>query len=366
MIRLAAAALALGLATAAAAAQPGLYLGADMSFVNEVEDCGGGYRENGRPIDPFELMARKGGNLVRVRLWNEPGGKYSTLEDVMRTARRAKAAGMQVLLDFHYADSWADGGKQPVPRAWQKLGTAGQAKALHDFTRDTLAKMAAAGLMPDMVQVGNETNPEMLGGMEGKEIDWKRNALILNAGIRAVREAGAAGGKRPLIMLHIAQPEYVVPWFDSATKAGVKDYDLIGVSYYRKWSTRSLPQLGETIAETRRRFGKDVILVETAYPFTNDNADGLGNILGPDTLIEGYPATPGGQLEYLTDITQLVVDAGGIGVVWWEPAWISTRCKTPDGYGPGSPWDNAAWFDFRKGNEALPAFDFLSRKYRRR
>jgi arabinogalactan endo-1,4-beta-galactosidase len=357
-------AAALASSGAAQAAEPGLYLGADLSFVNEVEDCGGAFRENGKAVDPFELMARKGGNLVRVRLWNQPGGKYSTVEDVMRTARRAKAAGMQVLLDFHYADSWADGGKQPVPKAWQKLGTDGQAKALHDFTRDTLAKMAAAGLMPDMVQVGNETNPEMLGGMEGKPIDWKRNAKFLNAGIAAVREAGRAAGKTPLIMLHIAQPEYVVPWFDDATKAGVKGYDLIGVSYYRKWSSRSITQLGETIAETRRRFGKDVILIETAYPFTNENADTLGNILGSDTLIEGYPATPEGQLKYLVDITQTVVDAGGIGTVWWEPAWISTRCRTPDGYGPGSPWDNATWFDYRKGNEALPAFEFLGRKYR--
>lgn len=359
-----AAALALSLSTGAAAAQPGLYLGADMSFVNQVEDCGGIYRYHGKPVDPFRLMAEKGGNLVRVRLWVHPEGKYSTIDDAMKTARRARAAGMQVLLDFHYADGWADGGKQPVPAAWEKLDNDGQVRALYAYTRNVLAKMAAAGLMPDMVQVGNEINPEMLGTFVGKPIEWQRNARIINAGIQAVHDAGIAAHKMPRIMLHVAQPENIVPWFDAATKVGVRGYDVIGISYYKKWSTRTVPQLGQTIAEAKRRYGKDVIVVETAYPFTTDNADKLGNILGPDTLIPGYPATPEGQLKYLTDLTQTVVDNGGSGVVWWEPAWLSTSCRTPDGP-VGSPWDNANWFDFHNGNEALPAFDFLGRRYSR-
>lgn len=239
-------------------------------------------------------------------------------------------------------------------------------QALYDYTRQVLAKLGAAGLMPEMVQVGNETNPEMLGGTEGKPIDWSRNARILNAGIKAVRDAGLAGGTRPRIMLHIAQPENVLPWFDAATAAGVTGYDLIGISYYRKWSKRTIAELGATVAEAKKRYKADVILVETAYPFTNDNADQIPNILGPDTLIDGYPATPEGQLKYLTEITHTVVDNGGIGVVWWEPAWLSTDCKRPDGRASGSPWDNANWFDFRNGNEALPAFRFLRGDYRKR
>jgi arabinogalactan endo-1,4-beta-galactosidase len=359
----AAASGALLASSAAPAAQQGLYLGADMSAVNQVQDCGGIYRERGRGIDPFELMARKGGNLVRVRIWVHPGGKYSTLEDAMKTARRAKGAGMKVLLDFHYADSWADGGKQPIPAAWEKLSYQGQVDALYAYTRNVLSKFAAAGLMPDMVQVGNEINPEMLGTFVGKPIDWKRDSLIINAGIRAVRDAGRAAHKTPAIMLHVAQPENIVPWFTAATKAGVTGYDLIGISYYKKWSTRSIPELGATIAEARRRFHKNVIVVETAYPYTEDDYGKASVILGPDSLIAGYPATPEGQLKYLTDLTQTVVDSGGIGVVWWEPAWIDTSCKPPDV--SGSPWENATWFDYRNGNEALPAFDFLGRTYRR-
>jgi len=185
----------------------------------------------------------------------------------------------------------------------------------------------------------------------------------LNAGIAAVREAGQKAGKTPRIMLHVAQPENILPWFDAATAAGVRDYELIGISYYRKWSKRSIAELGETIAEARRRYGKQVVLVETAYPFTAENADASPNLLSTDVLNPGYPATPAGQRDYLRDVTQTVVENGGIGLVYWEPAWVSTGCGTR--WGKGSNWENAAWFDLGR-HEALPAFDFLSMTYRAR
>ena len=342
----------------------GLYLGADLSYVNEMEDCGAVYRQAGKPIDPFALLAAKGGNIVRVRIWNDAKWtKYSDLADVTKTIRRARAAGMQVLLDFHYSDDWADGEKQIPPAAWAKLDTAGQAQALYAYTRDVLGKLDAAGLMPEMVQVGNETNPEIMGGVKDRKIDWARNATLLNAGIKAVRDAGKVARINPRIMLHIAQPEHVQPWFDDATAAGVIDYDVIGISYYKKWSVRSMAELGTTIAAVKDRYKADVIVVETAYPFTTDNADTSPNLLGEDTLVTGYPATPRGQRDYLVDLTQTTVDAGGVGVVYWEPNWVSTKCGTR--WGKGSNWENAAWFDYRK-HEALPAFEFLSRDYRKK
>lgn len=339
----------------------GIYLGADLSYVNEMQDCGAVYRKDGEPVDPFTLIKAEGGNIVRVRIWNDATWtKYSNLADVEKTIRRARDAGMQVLLDFHYSDDWADGDKQIVPAAWAKLDTGQQAQALYDFTLNTLTALDRKGLMPEMVQVGNETNPELMGGTKDRPINWQRNAELLNAGIRAVRDAGKTATLNPRVMLHIAQPENVEPWFEAATAAGVSDYDVIGISYYRKWSTRSMSQLGETIAHAKNRYKADVILVETAYPFTHGSADAAPNLLGPDTLIPGYPATPEGQLAYLTDLTQTVVDSGGIGVVYWEPAWVSSSCKTR--WGTGSNWENAAWFDL-ESHEALPALKFLGRKY---
>jgi arabinogalactan endo-1,4-beta-galactosidase len=361
-------ALLAAFATAAQAGPPaplpagGIYLGGDLSYVNEMEDCGAIYRLNSKPMDPFALLKKMGGNIVRVRIWVNPTWtKYSNYADVLKTIRRAHAAGLQVLLDFHYSDDWADGGKQIAPAAWAKLSTDDQVKALHDYTLDTLRKLDAEHQMPEMVQVGNETNPELLGGkIPGPPIDWERNARLLNAGIEAVQEAGRTGSIAPRIMLHIAQPENVLPWFDAATKAGVKGYDLIGISYYKKWSKWDLTQLKQTISEAKARYGKDVIVVETGYPFTLEGADTAKNLLGEDALIPGYPPTPEGQREFMVDLTQLTLDAGGIGVVYWEPYWVSTRCGTR--WGKGSDWENATWFDY-KNHDALPVFEWLHHKY---
>jgi len=359
-----AAALAAGANTPPLAPKPagGLWLGGDLSYVNEMEDCGAVYRARGKPVDPFALLKAKGGNIVRVRIWNDATWtKYSGYGDVLKTIRRAHAAGTQALLDFHYSDDWADGDKQIAPKAWAGLDTAAQARALHDYTVDILTRLDRDGAMPEMVQVGNETNQELLGGRKGTPIDWVRNAMLFNAGISAVRAVGRTASRNPRIMLHIAQPENVLPWFDAARTAGVTDFDVVGISYYAKWSTSSLAQLKDTIATAHTRYGKDVVVVETGYPFTLDGADTATNLLGGDALVKGYPATPAGQRDFMVAITQLTVDAGGSGVVYWEPNWISTRCGTR--WGKGSDWENAAWFDYGR-HEALPVFDFLSRRYR--
>ncbi|WP_454717389.1 glycosyl hydrolase 53 family protein [Caulobacter segnis] len=357
--------IALSLAAFLAApahAAPQTYLGVDISYANEMEDCGAVYRAGGKTVEPYAFFKSAGANVARIRIWNDPDWTpYSNLKDVKRSIAKARKAGLQVLLDFHYSDDWADGDKQIAPKVWAKLSTRDQAKALYAFTHDTLAELDREGLMPDLVQVGNETNGEIVSSLaKAKEpIDWTRNALLFNAGIKAVRDAGAASKIKPRVMLHIAQPENVEPWFAAAAKAGVTDFDLIGISYYSKWSKRSMAQLGETINRLRHLYSADVLVVETAYPFTNDGADASPNLLGADSLIAGYPATSAGQKKYLNDLTQLVYANGGVGVVYWEPAWLSTQCKTR--WGTGSNWENAALFDFK--GQALEGVQWLTAPY---
>jgi arabinogalactan endo-1,4-beta-galactosidase len=362
---MAASLLSLNLAhSAPLAAQPPIYLGVDISYANEMDDCGAVYKAGGPRVDQFQFFKSEGANVARIRIWNNADWtKYSNLADVKRSIRRAKQAGMQVLLDFHYSDDWADGEKQLAPKAWAKLSPPDQAKALYAFTADTLKELDREGLMPELVQVGNETNGEIASTLaKAKEpINWDRNALLFNAGIKAVRDAGAQSKIKPRVMLHIAQPENVEPWFAAAAKAGVTDFDIIGISYYSKWSKRSMAQLGETINRLRNTYAADVLVVETAYPFTTQNADTSPNLLGEDSLIAGYPATPAGQKKYLIDLTQLVLASGGTGVFYWEPSWLSTKtCGTR--WGKGSNWENAAVFDF-KGNALDSAEGWLKHDY---
>lgn len=341
----------------------GYYLGADLSYVNEMEDCGVKYRDQGKAADPFALLKSRGANLVRVRLWNDPKWtRYSNLADVKKTIRRARKAGMQVLLDFHYSDDWADGEKQIIPAAWAGIANPNElAQVLYDFTLRTLRELDREGLMPELVQVGNETNGEILSTLvRAKEpIDWMRNARLLNAGIRAAHEAGKRSSVKPRVMLHIAQPENVEPWFAAATAAGVTDFDLIGISYYRRWSTQDLDGLDGVIRRLRQQYKADVMVVEAAYPWTLQNADQSSNLLGTNTLIANYPATSDGQRRYLIDLTQRVISNGGAGVVYWEPAWLSSKCKTR--WATGSAWDNATLFDHR--GELLPGADFFGFPY---
>lgn len=355
----------LAVVTGSAWADPpeGYYLGADLSYVNEMEDCRVVYRDAGKPADPFVLLKSRGANLVRVRLWNDARWtRYSNLADVKKTIRRARRAGMQALLDFHYSDDWADGEKQIIPKAWAHITDPDAlAQALYDFTRRTLRELDRDGLMPELVQVGNETNGEILSTLErAKEpIDWSRNARLFNAGIRAVRDAGAQSSIQPRVMLHVAQPENVEPWFAAAKAAGVTDFDLIGISYYRRWSTQDLDGLDAVIRRLRQSYRADVLVVEAAYPWTLENADQSPNLLATSTLIAGYPATPRGQRHYLIDLTQRVISNGGVGVVYWEPAWLSSKCKTR--WATGSAWDNATLFNHQ--GELLPGADFFGFPY---
>lgn len=350
-------------ASAWADAPHGYYLGADLSYVNEMEDCGVVYRDGGKPEDPFVSLQSRGANLVRVRLWNDAKWtRYSNLADVKKTIRRARRAGMQVLLDFHYSDDWADGDKQIIPQAWAHITDPDAlAQTLYDFTLRTLRELDRDGLMPELVQVGNETNGEILSTLErAKEpINWSRNAKLFNAGIRAVRDAGGQSSIKPRVMLHVAQPENVEPWFAAAKAAGVTDFDLIGISYYRRWSTQDLDGLDAVIRRLRQNYRADVLVVEAAYPWTLENADQSSNLLGTSTLIAGYPATPSGQRHYLIDLTQRVISNGGVGLVYWEPAWLSSKCETR--WATGSAWDNATLFDHR--GELLPGSDFFGFPY---
>lgn len=345
-------------------ARPGYYIGGDLSYVNSLEGCGAQYRINDAVVDPLAIFHVYGANTVRVRLFVDPtGATRSDLADATRTVRRAKAAGMQVLLDLHYSDTFADPGRQTIPRAWATLTQAQLVQRVRDYTYDVLTGLDAQGVMPELVQIGNETNSNILraGTSGGFPLNWARNAPLFNAGIAGARAAGANSPIKPKIILHIAQPENIDWWFTEARANGVTDYDMIGVSYYPPYSTTPITGIGALVRAWRTKFGKDVLFVETAYPFTFDYADSTNNLLWTDALEPGFAATPEGQRDFLIQLTQSVISAGGRGVITWEPAWIAANC--PFAYGTGSSWENATHFDFRQRNAVHTGITWMSHNY---
>ena len=345
-----------------------IYLGADLSYINEIEECGAQFKSDGKKVDPFILFAEKGTNLIRVRLWHTPRTPYSNFNDVKKTIARAKAQKMEVLLDFHYSDTWADPGRQDIPKAWVEINDQNiLGDSLYNYTYLTLSKLNDANLLPEMVQVGNETNSELLQP-EGKfkdNIDWNRNSMLLNKGIKAVRDISAISGKKIEVMLHIAQPENALKWFAAADNNNLKDFDWIGISYYPLWSEYKFDRLPVAIDSLIKTYKKKLMVVETSYPYTLENIDKANNILDQKALLAEYPATPEGQKNYMIDLTRITLKAGGKGVVYWEPAWVTSSCKTL--WGEGSHWDNATFFDAANGNEALPAFEYYNKnKYKKK
>jgi len=324
------------------------YLGADLSYVNEMEDCGAIYKNSeNEETDVFEIFKNAGTNLIRVRLWHNPTWtNYSNLSDVKKTIQRIKNNNMNVLLDFHYSDTWADPTKQEIPLAWESnlnndsiLGD-----LLYNYTYSTLSDLNNLGLLPEIVQVGNEINPMILqkGDLQWP-IDWDRNSFLINKGIEAIRTFSSDHNTDIEIMLHIAQPENAVWWFDQANSNGVVNYDWIGISYYPAWSQYDLSNLEGVLSDLITTYSKKLMIVETAYPFTLQNIDNANNILDSNAILPNYPPTQQGQLDYLLKLKEVISNSGGSGLVYWEPAWVSTNCNTQ--WGTGSHWDNATLFD---------------------
>lgn len=324
------------------------YYGADLSYVNEMEDCGAVYKDSNENFkDPYKIFAEAGTNLVRIRLWNNPTWtNYSNINDVKKSIQRAKSEGMNVLLDFHYSDSWADPSNQEIPAAWlnQINNTELLGDLVYNYTFDTLNELYNSNLLPEIVQIGNEINAMILQNGEVKwPIDWLRNSALINKGIKAVRDISNQKNKKIEIMLHIAQPENALWWFGEAFNAGITDFDWIGLSYYPLWSEYNLNTIDVPLKNLIETYAKKLMIVETAYPFTLTNADSANNIIGENALIPGYPASQQGQLDYLNDLKTKISESGGQGIIYWEPAWVSTNCKTL--WGQGSHWDNATLFD---------------------
>jgi arabinogalactan endo-1,4-beta-galactosidase len=335
------------------------YYGADLSYVNEMEDCGAIYtNSNGVVKDPYSIFKDAGANLVRVRLWHNPTWtNYSNLNDVKQTIQRAKSNGMKVLLDFHYSDTWADPSHQQIPLAWlnQIDNTPALGDLLYNYTYDTLNTLSNDNLLPDIVQVGNEINAMILQDGELQwPIDWERNSFLLNKGIKAIRDISNAKNKPIEVMLHIAQPENAIWWFAQATQEGVTDFDWIGLSYYPIWSDYNFNTLGGALSSLINTYNKRLMIVETAYPFTLDFNDFNNNILGQNALILGYEATQQGQLNYLNQLKDIIKTYGGEGLIYWEPAWVS---MTTNGC-QGSAWENATLFDFN--NKATLGLQFYN------
>ena len=328
--------------------------GVDISMLKQVEDNGGMFYEHGNQIDPIQLFKEKGINTARIKIWHTPSLNYNNLESVLEIADRANSAGMDLLLDFHYSDTWADPLNQNKPSAWLDLTFEILCDSIEEYSRHVISKLKNQNTLPKYVQIGNETDCGLLwpDGYVCDEFNndtqWnKLGALFMHAidGVNSALDAQDTIG----IISHVSNGGN---WFfNNLIEQGVH-INILSISYYPMWHG-TLTDLIQNMDELGNEFQKPVLVVETAYPFTLQWNDYTNNIIGLETqLLEGYEASEEGQLLFLHDLITLVNENNyGLGICYWAPDWIST-----DQF--GSPWENQALFDFNgEANDAITAFD---------
>jgi beta-galactosidase len=241
-------------------------IGADISFLPELEARGMKFSDKGVEKDAIQILKDHGFNYVRLRIFNDPardsgyspGKGFCDLANTKKMAKRVKDAGMKLLLDFHYSDYWADPGKQYKPAAWRGLTFPDLKKALYDYTKDVIQQLKAQGTTPDMVQIGNEINHGIVWP-EGNVAHLDSLAQLINAGTAATKSVDP----NIIMLLHLAlggQNDESVFFIDNMVKRQVY-FDVIGLSYYPKWHG-TLDDLRDNMDDLVRRYGKDIIVAE--------------------------------------------------------------------------------------------------------
>ena len=315
---------------------PAFIRGMDISSVLSLEQSGVRFfDESGREEDIFKILAGSGVNYIRVRVWNNPfdaqgngyGGGNCDVKTAAEIGRRAADCGMKLLVDFHYSDFWADPQKQQAPKEWKDYSIEEKCAALREYTLHSLKEIKQSGADIGMVQVGNETTTGIAG-----ETDFSSMAQLFSAGAQAVREFD----KNVLVALHFTNPEregHVKYLADMLARYQV-DYDVFATSYYPFWHG-SLENLTEVLSYVAETYGKYTIVAETSYPCTLADTDGAPNTVAKgkndtgDTLLWDF--SPQGQAEEIRAVMNAVRDVSdkkGLGVFYWEGAWITVGDTT--------------------------------------
>ncbi|MDO6684065.1 MULTISPECIES: glycoside hydrolase family 53 protein [unclassified Agarivorans] len=329
------------------ASEPTLHFrGVDASFASLLQDCESPILISGEEY-PWQTYADAGINLVRLRVWVEPEAGYNDLADTLQKAQAIADAGMDLYIDFHYSDTWADPGKQTKPLAWQDSDFDTLNTQLYRHTLDVMNALASANIPVKMVQLGNEISSGMLWdeGRVGANFNsnWWRLALLLKSATRAVHDSDYTDP--PLIMIHTDSggDKDASEWFFSHLVSEGVEFDIIGLSFYPWWHG-SMQDLSENLSHLAANYQQAIVLAEIAYPYSLVDHDQQPNFVWQETpLNTEFSASEQGQADYITALREVLLSLPnnkGLGMVYWAPDWISHTQEACQ-----SSWDNLTLFD---------------------
>ncbi|MCK5731114.1 MAG: glycosyl hydrolase 53 family protein [Draconibacterium sp.] len=300
-----------------------LEFGGDFSIMKKMEDAGGLYKVDGIVKEGLEIFGDNGYSWARLRIFHTPnmiGPVCNDLNYTIKLAQKAKKFGFKILLNLHYSDNWADPGHQDIPVAWQNLSFELVQDSLYNYTRKVIEAMDNAGVLPDMVQIGNEINNGMMWPHGKLWIDpnitnWDNLSTLLQTGIRGVKDASNGDGIS--IMIHAANGGDVnasYKFYKNIIDRDV-DFDVIGLSYYPWWHGTFI-ELEANILYLSRKFYKDFSIVETAYYSKNWYPEPT-----PWKGIEPpFPPTEQGQYDFLVELARTLKQNTRVKTLfYWKP-----------------------------------------------
>jgi len=322
---------------------------ADLSSFPQIENTNAVfYYLDGEEEDLLTILKNSGMNTVRLKLWYSPINNHSSFEEVKSFSQRLKLMDLKIWITVHYSDTWADPGHQSPPLAWQNLSFAAIKDSVYSYTAKIVNEID-----PEFIQIGNEINTGLIfphGRISENEVQFLE---LLSTGIKAVRDIS----NKTEIIIHYAGISGSDSFYDRINNL---DYDIIGLSYYPIWHSKNLNKLKLTLSDLSKTYNKDILIAETAYPFTMEWNDWTNNVVGLDEhlILPDYPATPQGQKDFMAVINEIVFSTEkGIGFCYWGGELIAFNGQQAV---DGSPWENQALFDFN--NQVLPVISMFRGK----
>ncbi|KAI0686064.1 arabinogalactan endo-1,4-beta-galactosidase [Cytidiella melzeri] len=291
--------------------------GADISSLPLLESQGISYTDNGQK-KPFEtILTQHGFKLARIRVWT--AGTY-TQSYAISLAKRAKAAGMKVLIDLHYSDTWADPGHQAIPSGWPTTLSALNTQ-IFTYTTNLVSAFNSAGVTIDYIQVGNEINDGLLWPVGQISVSGAHaTSELLHSAVSGVRAASPT----TKTVIHIANgwdESSVQSWYSEVFVPGAlapADVDVMGFSFYPFYGTgATLDALKSSMQNIISKYSKDIFVAETDWPEACPSSVALSE--------PSIPVSAAGQTTWVKDIENVLASLSnghGLGVVYWEPGWI--------------------------------------------
>jgi len=306
--------------------------GIDISWLPDVEKAGGKFfTSTGSVVDPIRLMKISGISVGRIRVWVNALDGNGSITRAIKLAQRLKRHGLEVCLDFHFSDTWADPAHQSIPSTWSNASIAQLKVDVSDYVSSALGQFRAAKVTPQWVQLGNEISNGFLwplGKIDSNSAgQWENFVSIHHAASSALRKA--APKSKSILHLDCGGDSNKLQWWlDMATQYGLTNYDVLGISYYSQWHG-SLADLNAAIHTALQVSKKPIIIAETAYPWTVRK-------FGSDVLdisksgLANLPLTENGQADYVKRLQSLVRNLpnnSGLGIWWWEGLSYGVRAK---------------------------------------